>query len=40
MELQIDAIDRKLLRELQSDSRQSVQELGDAVTRAYEKFKS
>lgn len=31
MELQIDTIDRKLLRELQEDSRRGVQELGDAV---------
>jgi Lrp/AsnC family transcriptional regulator, leucine-responsive regulatory protein len=31
MELQVDAIDRKLLRELQHDSRHSVQELGEAV---------
>jgi Lrp/AsnC family leucine-responsive transcriptional regulator len=31
MELQIDAVDRKLLRILQDDSRKSVQVLGDAV---------
>ncbi|MDR3472559.1 MAG: Lrp/AsnC family transcriptional regulator [Devosia sp.] len=31
MELQIDAIDRKLLRVLQDDSRRSVQELGEAA---------
>lgn len=31
MELQTDAIDRKLLRCLQQDSRKSVQELGEAV---------
>lgn len=31
MELQIDAIDRKLLRVLQQDSRKSIQELGDAA---------
>jgi len=31
MPLQIDEIDRKLLRTLQEDSRRSVQELGDAV---------
>jgi DNA-binding Lrp family transcriptional regulator len=31
MELQIDAIDRKLLRALQEDSRRSVQELGELV---------
>jgi Lrp/AsnC family leucine-responsive transcriptional regulator len=31
MELQIDAIDRKLLRLLQDDSRRTVQELGDAA---------
>jgi DNA-binding Lrp family transcriptional regulator len=31
MILQIDEIDRKLLRELQRDSRRSVQELGDIV---------
>ncbi|MEO8684614.1 MAG: AsnC family transcriptional regulator, partial [Devosia sp.] len=31
MALQIDAIDRKLLRALQEDSRHSVQVLGDAV---------
>jgi len=31
MELQIDAIDRKLLRALQGDSRKSVQDLGDMV---------
>jgi len=31
MALQIDAIDRKLLRCLQQDSRRSVQELGEAV---------
>lgn len=31
MKLQIDAIDRKLLRALQDDSRKSVQVLGDAV---------
>jgi len=31
MKLQIDAIDRKLLRALQDDSRKSVQALGDAV---------
>ena len=31
MSLQIDAIDKKLLRVLQDDSRQSVQELGEAV---------
>jgi DNA-binding Lrp family transcriptional regulator len=31
MELQIDAIDRKLLRVLQEDSRKSIQELGEAV---------
>ncbi|WP_152658782.1 Lrp/AsnC family transcriptional regulator [Devosia chinhatensis] len=31
MSLQIDLIDRKLLRELQLDSRRSVQVLGDAV---------
>ena len=31
MELQIDAIDKKLLRVLQEDSQQSVQELGEAV---------
>jgi Lrp/AsnC family leucine-responsive transcriptional regulator len=31
MELQIDAIDRKLLRLLQDDSRRSVQELGEAA---------
>ncbi|MHB1109163.1 MAG: Lrp/AsnC family transcriptional regulator [Devosia sp.] len=31
MELQIDTIDRKLLRLLQQDSRKSIQELGEAV---------
>jgi len=31
MVLQIDGVDRKLLRVLQADSRRSVQELGDAV---------
>ena len=31
MKLQIDAIDRKLLRVLQQDSRRSIQELGEAV---------
>ena len=31
MALQVDAIDRKLLRCLQQDSRKSVQELGEAV---------
>ncbi|MDP1729759.1 MAG: Lrp/AsnC family transcriptional regulator [Devosia sp.] len=31
MELQIDAIDRKLLRVLQQDSRKSIQELGEAA---------
>ena len=31
MELQIDSIDRKLLRLLQDDSRRSVQELGEAA---------
>ncbi|WIJ26489.1 Lrp/AsnC family transcriptional regulator [Devosia sp. RR2S18] len=31
MELQIDAIDRKLLRALQEDSRRSVQDLGELV---------
>lgn len=31
MELQLDAIDRKLLRALQHDSRRSIQELGEAV---------
>src|SRR5690606_1021727 len=31
MKLQIDAIDRKLLRALQHDSRRSIQELGEAV---------
>jgi DNA-binding Lrp family transcriptional regulator len=31
MELQIDAIDRKLLRVLQEDSQKSVQELGEAA---------
>ena len=31
MDLQIDAVDRKLLRALQTDSRKSVQVLGDAV---------
>jgi Lrp/AsnC family leucine-responsive transcriptional regulator len=31
MELQIDAIDRKLLRVLQRDSRKSIQELGEAA---------
>lgn len=31
MELQLDAIDRKMLRLLQEDSRHSVQELGEAV---------
>lgn len=31
MELQIDAIDRKLLRVLQQDSRKSIQELGETV---------
>lgn len=31
MKLQLDAIDRKLLRALQHDSRRSIQELGEAV---------